>query len=156
MPDIIMMDGGVIQMQAARDVLENELDLDIPVVGMVKNDHHKTADLLFGPQDDHINLDPRSQGFYLVQRIQDEVHRFAVTFHRSVRTKHSLSSRLDAIKGVGPRTRTKLMKEYGSINKIAQASVEDLRALGINEPTAQLIKVSLQKQAEVAKPSSHD
>ncbi|MGN1279830.1 MAG: helix-hairpin-helix domain-containing protein, partial [Limosilactobacillus sp.] len=96
------------------------------------------------------------QGFYLVQRIQDEVHRFAITYHRSVHTKHSLSSRLDEIKGVGPRTRTKLLKKYGSVTKIAQAPVEEIHALGINRPTAQLIKVSLQKNAEVAKGSSHD
>lgn len=156
MPDMIFMDGGEIQMNAAKDVLENELGLDIPVVGMVKNDKHKTADLLFGDQDQHVNLDPRSQGFYLVQRIQDEVHRFAITFHRRMHTRHSLSSRLDEIKGVGPRTRTKLLKQYGSIAKIAQASVDDIHALGINRPTAQLIKVSLQKNAEVAKGSSHD
>lgn len=156
MPDMIFMDGGDIQMNAVKDVLENELGLDIPVVGMVKNDKHKTADLLFGSEDAHVNLDPRSQGFYLVQRIQDEVHRFAITYHRSVHTKHSLSSRLDEIKGVGPRTRTKLLKKYGSVTKIAQAPVEEIRALGINRPTAQLIKVSLQKNAEVAKGSSHD
>ena len=90
MPDMIFMDGGDIQMNAVKDVLENELGLDIPVVGMVKNDKHKTADLLFGSEDAHVNLDPRSQGFYLVQRIQDEVHRFAITYHRSVHTKHSL------------------------------------------------------------------
>lgn len=156
MPDMIFMDGGDIQMNAVKDVLENELGLDIPVVGMVKNDKHRTADLLFGPHDEHVNLDPRSQGFYLVQRIQDEVHRFAITFHRKVHTKHSLSSRLDEIKGVGPRTRTKLMKQFGSISNIAQASVDDIRSLGINRPTAQLIKVSLQKNAEVAKGSSHD
>ena len=156
MPDMIFMDGGDIQMNAVKDVLENELGLDIPVVGMVKNDKHKTADLLFGSEDAHVNLDPRSQGFYLVQRIQDEVHRFAITYHRSVHTKHSLSSRLDEIKGVGPRTRTKLPKKYGSVTKIAQAPVEEIHALGINRPTAQLIKVSLQKNAEVAKGSSHD
>ncbi|MCI5812281.1 MAG: excinuclease ABC subunit UvrC [Lactobacillus sp.] len=156
MPDMIFMDGGDIQMNAVKDVLQNELDLDIPVVGMVKNDKHQTADLLFGDHDEHVNLNPRSQAFYLVQRIQDEVHRFAITFHRKVHTKHSLSSRLDEIKGVGPRTRTKLMKEFGSISNIAQASVDDIRALGINRTTAQLIKVSLQKQAEVAKGSSHD
>ena len=156
MPDMIFMDGGEIQMNAVKDVLENELGLDIPVVGMVKNDKHKTADLLFGDQDQHVNLDPRSQGFYLVQRIQDEVHRFAITFHRRVHTRHSLSSRLDEIKGVGPRTRTKLLKRYGSISKIAQASVDDIHALGINRPTAQLIKLSLQKNAAVAKGSSHD
>ncbi|MBS5329826.1 excinuclease ABC subunit UvrC [Limosilactobacillus oris] len=156
MPDMIFMDGGDIQMNAVKDVLENELGLDIPVVGMVKNDKHKTADLLFGSEDAHVNLDPRSQGFYLVQRIQDEVHRFAITYHRSVHTKHSLSSRLDEIKGVGPQTRTKLLKKYGSVTKIAQAPVEEIHALGINRPTAQLIKVSLQKNAEVAKGSSHD
>ena len=156
MPDMIFMDGGDIQMNAVKDVLENELGLDIPVVGMVKNDKHKTADLLFGSEDAHVNLDPRSQGFYLVQRIQDEVHRFAITYHRIVHTKHSLSSRLDEIKGVGPRTRTKLLKKYGSVTKIAQAPVEEIHALGINRPTAQLIKVSLQKNAEVAKGSSHD
>ena len=156
MPDMIFMDGGDIQMNAVKDVLENELGLDIPVVGMVKNDKHKTADLLFGSEDAHVNLDPRSQGFYLVQRIQDEVHRFAITYHRSVHTKHSLSSRLDEIKGVGPRTRTKLLKKYGSVTKIAQAPVEEIHALGINRPTAQLIKASLQKNAEVAKGSSHD
>ena len=92
----------------------------------------------------------------MVQRIQDEVHRFAITFHRRVHTKHSLSSRLDEIKGVGPRTRTKLLKEFGSIDKIATASVEQIRALGINAKTAQLIKVSLQKKAAVNKGSSHD
>lgn len=156
MPDMIFMDGGDIQMNAVKDVLENELGLDIPVVGMVKNDKHKTADLLFGSEDAHVNLDPRSQGFYLVQRIQDEVHRFAITYHRSVHTKHSLSSRLDEIKGVGPRTRTKLLKKYGSVTKIAQAPVEEIRSLGISKPTAQLIKVSLQKNAEIAKGSSHD
>lgn len=156
MPDMIFMDGGQIQMDAVKDVLENELNLDIPVIGMVKNDKHQTADLLFGDDDQHVNLDPRSQGFYLVQRIQDEVHRFAITFHRRVHTKHSLSSRLDEIKGVGPRTRTKLLKKYGSITKIAQAPVDEIHSLGINRSTAQLIKVSLQKNAEVAKGSSHD
>lgn len=156
MPDMIFMDGGQIQMNAVKDVLANELGLDIPVVGMVKNDKHKTADLLFGDSDEPVHLDPRSQGFYLVQRIQDEVHRFAITFHRSLHNKHSLSSRLDEIKGVGPRTRTKLLKKYGNIHKIAEASVDDIHALGLNRPTARLIKVSLQGDAKVAKGSSHD
>jgi len=156
MPNMIMMDGGPIQMEAAKDVLENQLGLNIPVIGMVKNDKHQTADLLYGDDAHHVNLDPRSQGFYLVQRIQDEVHRFAITYHRKVHTKHSLSSRLDEIHGVGPRTRNKLLKAFGSINKIAVAPVEEIRALGINQTTAQLIKVSLQGQAEVKKGSSHD
>ncbi|HIW70464.1 MAG TPA: excinuclease ABC subunit UvrC [Candidatus Limosilactobacillus merdipullorum] len=156
MPDMIFMDGGDIQMNAVKDVLENELDLHIPVVGMVKNDKHKTADLLFGSDDHHVHLNPRSQGFYLVQRIQDEVHRFAITFHRKTHTKHSLRSRLDQIQGVGPRTRTKLLKNFGNINAIADAPVEDIHKLGIPEKTAQLIKVSLQKHAEVNRGSSHD
>lgn len=156
MPDMIFMDGGEIQMNAVKDVLENELNLNIPVVGMVKNDHHKTADLLFGDADEHINLDPKSQGFYLVQRIQDEVHRFAITFHRQVHSKHSLSSRLDEINGVGPKTRNKLLRKFGSISKISQASIDDIRELGISQTTAQLIKVSLQKNAEMAHGSSHD
>lgn len=156
MPDMIFMDGGDIQMNAAKDVLENELNLAIPVIGMVKNEHHKTADLLFGATDQHINLDPKSQGFYLVQRIQDEVHRFAITFHRQVHTKHSLSSRLDEIAGVGPKTRNKLLKKFGSIAHIAEASIDDLHQLGIPQPTAQLIKVSLQKNVQVARGSSHD
>lgn len=156
MPDMIFMDGGEIQMNAVKDVLVNELGLDIPVVGMVKNDKHRTADLLFGDHDQHVHLDPHSQGFFLVQRIQDEVHRFAITYHHKVHTKHSLSSRLDEIHGVGPRTRNKLLRKYGSINNIAEASVDDIHSLGISKKTSQLIKVSLQKEAAVNKGSSHD
>lgn len=156
MPDMIFMDGGQIQMNAVKDVLVNELGLDIPVVGMVKNDKHRTADLLFGDNDQHVNLDPHSQGFFLVQRIQDEVHRFAITYHHKVHTKHSLSSRLDEIHGVGPRTRNKLLRKYGSINNIAEASVDNIHSLGIPAKTATLIKVSLQKEATVNKGSSHD
>ncbi|KRN29413.1 excinuclease ABC, C subunit [Lactobacillus selangorensis] len=144
LPDLILMDGGVIEMNAAKDVLENELDLHIPVAGMVKNDKHKTANLLFGPHDDIINLDPKSQGFYLLQRIQDEVHRFAITFHRQLRSKNSLSSRLDTIKGVGPKTRTKLLKHYKSLKHIKEASVEDIESLGISKTVAQTIKLTLQ------------
>ncbi|KRM94029.1 UvrABC system protein C [Lentilactobacillus senioris DSM 24302 = JCM 17472] len=145
MPDLILMDGGEIQMNAAKDVLENELGLHIPVAGMVKNDHHQTADLLFGHGDEHLYLDPKSQGFYLLQRIQDEVHRFAISFHRKVHSKNSLSSRLDNIKGVGPKTRNKLLRQFGSVKKISQASLQDLRELGISETVAQTIKLSLSK-----------
>lgn len=145
LPDLILMDGGEIQMNAAKDVLENELGLHIPVGGMVKNDHHQTADLLFGNGDEHLYLDPKSQGFYLLQRIQDEVHRFAITFHRKVHSKNTLSSRLDDIKGVGPKTRNKLLRKFGSVKKIAQASTEDLQKLGISETVAQTIKLSLSK-----------
>ena len=143
LPDLILMDGGAIEMNAAKDVLVNELNLDIPVAGMVKNKKHKTAALLFGAQDDPIDLDPKSQGFYLLERIQDEVHRFAITFHRQLRNKNSLSSRLETISGVGPRTRAKLMREFKTIPHIREASVADIQALGISKTVAQAIKVSL-------------
>lgn len=142
LPDLILMDGAQIQVQAAVDVLHNQLGLTIPVAGMVKNEHHKTADLLC-QTGERIGLDPKSEGFYLLQRIQDEVHRFAVTFHRQVRSKNSLSSKLERIPGVGPKTRIKLLRNYGSLKKIAQASLEELQALGISKKVAQTIKLSL-------------
>ena len=145
MPDLILMDGGTIQMNAVKDVLVNELGLNIPVGGMVKNEHHQTADLLFGDNDTPLQLDPKSQGFYLLQRIQDEVHRFAITFHRKVHAKNSLSSRLDAISGVGPKTRNKLLRKFGSLRKISAASVDEIRALGISQTVAQTVKFSLSK-----------
>ncbi|WP_279074501.1 helix-hairpin-helix domain-containing protein, partial [Ligilactobacillus animalis] len=92
---------------------------------------------------ERIGLDPKSEGFYLLQRIQDEVHRFAVTFHRQVRSKNSLSFKLERIPGVGPKTRIKLLRNYGSLKKIAQASLEELQALGISKKVAQTIKLSL-------------
>lgn len=145
LPDLILMDGGAIELLAARDVLENELNLAIPVAGMVKNDKHKTAGLLFGPDEaiHEVPLDHKSQGFYLLQRIQDEVHRFVITFHRRTHTKNSLSSQLEDIKGVGPKTRTKLLKHFGSLTKIKEASLEEIQALGISKTIAQMIKVSL-------------
>ncbi|UQS86480.1 excinuclease ABC subunit UvrC [Nicoliella spurrieriana] len=145
LPDLILMDGGVIQMNAVKDVLVNELGLSIPVAGMVKNDKHKTADLLFGDSDQPLNLDPKSQAFYLVQRVQDEVHRFAISFHRQVHTKHSLSSRLDGIKGVGPKTRNKLLRHFGSMKHIEDASTSEIESLGISSTVAQTIKFSLNK-----------
>lgn len=145
LPDLILMDGGVIELLAARDVLENELGLDVPVAGMVKNNKHKTAGLLFGPDDavHEMPLNHKSQGFYLLQRIQDEVHRFVITFHRRTHAKNSLTSQLESIKGVGPKTRTKLLRQFGSVNKIREASLEDLQALGISKTIAQMIKLSL-------------
>lgn len=143
LPDLILMDGGEIEMNAAKDVLVNELNLDLPLAGMVKNDKHKTARLLFGDQDEPIDLDPKSQGFYLLERIQDEVHRFAITFHRQLHNKNSLGSKLEGIKGVGPKTRQKLLREFKTVNHIKDASVEEIQALGIAKPVAQAIKVSL-------------
>lgn len=144
MPDLILMDGGVIQLNAAREVIEDELGLVIPVAAMVKNDQHKTADLLREEGEPHVNLDPKSQGFFLLQRIQDEVHRFAITFHRQLRSKSSLGSKLDEIAGVGPKTRQKLLTKFGSLKKIANASIEELREVGVSEKVANAIKISLQ------------
>ncbi|GEL13074.1 uvrC protein [Lapidilactobacillus concavus DSM 17758] len=144
LPDLILMDGGIIEMNAAKDVLENELNLFTPVAGMVKNDKHKTAQLIFGEDGHHVPLDPKSQGFYLLQRIQDEVHRFAITFHRQTHAKNSLSSRLETIQGVGPKTRTKLLKHFGSMKKIKDASLEELQELGISKTIAQTIKLAIQ------------
>ncbi|BCX29871.1 UvrABC system protein C [Latilactobacillus curvatus] len=143
LPDLILMDGGIVELNAAKDVLENELGLSIPVAGMVKDNHHKTASLLYGEVNQIIQLDPKSQGFYLLTRIQEEVHRFAISFHRQLRGKNSLSSKLDDIKGVGPKTRTKLLKNFGSMKHIKEASVAELEALGISKTVAQTIKLSL-------------
>lgn len=146
LPDLILMDGASIQINAAVDVLHNQLGIDIPVAGMVKNDRHKTADLMT-ENDEKIGLDPKSEGFYLLQRIQDEVHRFVITFHRQVRSKNSLASRLERIQGVGPKTRIKLLRNYGSLKNISAASVEDLESLGISKKVAQTIKLSLKNQS---------
>ncbi|TGJ62240.1 excinuclease ABC subunit UvrC [Ligilactobacillus ruminis] len=146
-PDLILMDGAKIQIDACIDVLQNQLGLNIPVAGMVKNEHHKTADLMT-ETGEKIGLNPKSEGFYLLQRIQDEVHRFAIAFHRQVHSKNSLSSRLERIKGVGPKTRTKLLRNFGSLKRLSEASVEELIGLGIPQKTAQTIKISLAKENE--------
>lgn len=147
LPDLILMDGAKIQIDACIDVLQNQLGLNIPVAGMVKNEHHKTADLMT-ETGEKIGLNPKSEGFYLLQRIQDEVHRFAITFHRQVHSKNSFSSRLERIKGVGPKTRTKLLRNFGSLKRLSEASVEELISLGIPHKTAQTIKISLAKENE--------
>ncbi len=142
LPDLILMDGAETQVAAAQDVLENQLGLSIQVAGMVKNTHHKTADLMNGEYQ-KVQLDPKSEAFYLLQRIQDEVHRFAITFHRQLRSKNSLSSRLEQIKGVGPKTRIKLLKQFGSLRHIEEASLEEIEALGISAKVAKAVKLSL-------------
>lgn len=144
MPDLILMDGGEIQLNAAKEVIEDELGLDIPVAAMVKNDHHKTADLLIEAGAEPVVLDHKSQGFFLLQRIQEEVHRFAITFHRQLRSKSSLGSKLDEINGVGPKTRQKLLTTYGSLKKISEAPLAELQKMGISKKVAQSIKISLQ------------
>lgn len=136
-PDAIFMDGGAIEVNAARDVLENQLGIDwLPVIGMVKDDKHRTSYLVAGEPLKRVPLSPESQAFHLVQRIQIEVDRWANTFHRQVRSKNSFVSRLDHIKGVGEKTRTKVMRHFKTIKNMREASVDDIRALGIPEKTA--------------------
>lgn len=139
LPDLILMDGGKVQIRAAKEVLEDELGLEIPVAGMVKDNKHKTASLLDGENYEVVELNPNSQAFHLVQRIQEEVHRFAITFHRQVRGKNSFSSQLDQIEGVGPKTRTKILKEFKTLKNIREASLEDFKKLGIPEKVAATI-----------------
>ncbi|QBR48465.1 MULTISPECIES: excinuclease ABC subunit UvrC [Leuconostoc] len=144
MPDLILMDGGEIQLHAAKEVLVDELGLThVPIAAMVKNDKHKTADLIDGKTGDVVVLNKQSEGFFLIQRVQEEVHRFAINFHRQLRSKNSLASRLDMIDGVGPKTRQKLLREFGSLPKIAAASITELQAIGVNEKLARVIHMSL-------------
>ena len=140
------MDGGKVQIRAAKEVLEDELGIHIPIAGMVKNKKHKTASLMYGDDNEVIDLDPRSQAFHLVQRIQDEVHRFAITFHRQVRGKNSFSSLLDDIDGVGPKTRTKVLRHFKTMTNIRQASLDDIKKLGISEKVATSIKEVFQNE----------
>lgn len=146
LPDLIIVDGGKGQMSAARDVLENELGLDIPLSGLVKDDKHQTGELLFGDPPEIVPLERRSNEFYLVQRIQDEVHRFAITFHRQLRGKGLIQSELDKIPGVGPKRRNTLLTHFKSISEIKRASIEAITKLGIPEHVAMAIHEGLQEE----------
>ncbi|MDQ0161142.1 excinuclease ABC subunit C [Bacillus alveayuensis] len=137
--DLIIVDGGKGQISAARDVLENELGLDIPVAGLVKDEKHRTAHLVIGSPPEVVELERNSQEFYLLQRIQDEVHRFAITFHRQVRSKQAFKSVLDDIPGVGQKRKQQLLKAFGSIDQMKKANLEDLRRAGMPKNIAQKI-----------------
>lgn len=149
MPDLIVVDGGKGQISAAVDVLENELGLYIPICGLVKDAKHKTAQLMMGDPAEIIPLPRDSQEFYLLQRIQDEVHRFAITFHRETRAKSMVASQLDAIPGIGEKRRKALLKHFGSVRKIKEAEVQDFKPLGIGEKLAGDILKALQGEAAV-------
>ncbi|GGF96950.1 excinuclease ABC subunit UvrC [Paenibacillus abyssi] len=145
-PDLIVVDGGKGQISAAVDVLENELGLAIPVCGLVKDAKHKTAQLMTGDPPVIVPLPRDSQEFYLLQRIQDEVHRFAISFHREQRGKSMVASRLDAIPGIGEKRRKQLLKHFGSLKKIKEASVEDFRPLSIGDKLAGQIIAALREE----------
>ncbi|UQZ33281.1 excinuclease ABC subunit C [Paenibacillus sp. PK3_47] len=145
-PDLIVVDGGKGQISSAIDILQNELGLYIPVCGLVKDDKHKTAQLLIGDSAEPVPLARDSQEFYLLQRIQDEVHRFAITFHREQRAKSMVTSKLDSIPGIGEKRRKALLKHFGSLKKIKEASIEDFRPLSIGEKLAGQILEALRDE----------
>ncbi|MGN1402531.1 MAG: excinuclease ABC subunit UvrC [Bacillus sp. (in: firmicutes)] len=131
LPDLIIIDGGKGHIEAVREVLEYELGLEIPIAGLVKDEKHRTSNLLMGNPLEIVPLDQRSQEFYLLQRIQDEVHRFAITFHRQVRGKNAFQSLLDEIPGIGTKRRNKLLKHFGSLKAMKQADAEELKKAGL-------------------------
>ncbi|MBU7593781.1 excinuclease ABC subunit UvrC [Metabacillus halosaccharovorans] len=147
LPDLIIIDGGKGHLSAAKDVLENELGLDIPVAGLVKDDKHRTSELIIGSPPEFIPLERNSQEFYLLQRIQDEVHRFAITFHRQLRGKNAFQSILDDIPGVGEQRKKSLLKHFGSVKKMKEASVDDLKRAGMPDNIANNIVDHLHKES---------
>lgn len=145
-PDLIIIDGGQGQVNVARDVIENKLGLDIPIAGLQKNDKHQTHELLFGDPLEVVELPRNSEEFFLLQRIQDEVHRFAITFHRQLRSKNSFSSKLDGIAGLGPKRKQLLMKYFKSLPNIQKADVEDIINCGIPRNVAVVVKEKLAEE----------
>lgn len=152
LPDLVVIDGGKGHIAAAVDVLENELGLYIPVCGLAKDAKHKTAQLLMGDPAEVVPLPRDSQEFYLLQRIQEEVHRFAITFHRETRAKSMVVSQLDAIPGIGEKRRKALLKHFGSLKKIKEAQPEDFKPLGIGAKLATQIITALNGPSPDAAP----
>nr|WP_026581845.1 excinuclease ABC subunit UvrC [Bacillus sp. J33] len=146
LPDLIIIDGGKGHVEAVRDVLENELGLDIPLAGLVKDEKHRTSQLLYGSPLEIIPLARNSQEFYLLQRIQDEVHRFAITFHRQLRGKSVFQSILDEIPGIGEKRKKQLLKTFGSVKKMQEASLEEFREAGIPANVAEELRQRLKGQ----------
>ena len=151
-PDLIVIDGGQGQVNIAKQVIQDELGLDIPIAGLQKNDKHQTHEMLFGDPLQVIELSRTSQEFFLLQRIQDEVHRFAITFHRQLRSKNSFSSQLDGIEGLGPKRKQLLMKHFKSLTKIKEATVDEIVTVGIPRAVAEAVQAKLHqgKQEEAS------
>ena len=126
LPDLIITDGGLGQMSVVREVVENELGLDIPIAGLAKNDRHRTNELLYGNPPMSIQLKTDSELFHVLTQIQDEVHRYAITFHRDKRSKHALQSELDNIKGIGPKTKETLLAELKTVKRIKESDIQTL------------------------------
>ena len=138
LPDLIITDGGKGQMEVVREVVEDELHLQIPIAGLAKNDRHRTNELLFGFPPQVVGLKADSELFHLLTQIQDEVHRYAITFHRDKRSKHALHSELDDIKGIGPKTKEQLLKVLKSVKRIKDSDLETLTEI-IKEAKAKII-----------------
>ena len=145
LPDLIIVDGGKGHIEAVREVIEDEYGLEIPVAGLAKDDKHKTSVLLYGNPLEIVPLGRTSQEFYLLQRIQDEVHRFAITFHRQIRGKSSFQSILDGIPGIGEKRKKQLLKHFGSIKKMKEATFEEITQVGIPATSAQALLEKLKE-----------
>ena len=139
LPDLIITDGGKGQMEVVREVIEDELHIDIPIAGLAKDDRHRTNELLYGFPPKVIGMKTDSELFRLLTHIQDEVHRFAITFHRDKRSKHALHSELDDIKGIGPKTKEALMKAFKTVKKMRESDVESLAEV-VGRQKAELLR----------------
>lgn len=142
LPDLIITDGGKGQMEVVREVVEDELHLQIPIAGLAKDDRHRTHELLYGFPPAVIGLKQDSPLFRLLTQIQDEVHRFAITFHRNERSKHQIASELDQIKGIGEKTKTELLKHFKSVKRIREASTEELEKI-VGKSKARILQENL-------------
>lgn len=145
LPNLIITDGGKGQMEVVRSVVEDELHLSIPIAGLAKDNRHRTAELLYGFPPEVIGMKLDSPLFHLLTRMQDEVHRFAITFHKDKRSKGQTRSELDTIKGVGEKTKTALLREFKSVKRIREANLEDLAKV-VGEAKSKLIKESLNQE----------
>ena len=148
LPDLIVIDGGKGHIEIAREVIEDELGLSIPIAGLAKDEKHQTSQLLYGNPIEAITLKRASEGFYLLQRIQDEVHRFAITFHRQKRGTNSLASALDDIPGIGPKRKTQLLQHFGSVKKIRNATAKELHQAGLPEKIASSVEKYFIKESK--------
>ena len=142
LPDLILTDGGKGQMEVVRQVIEDELHLDIPIVGLAKNARHRTSEVLYGFPPQTVGIKQGTPLFHLLENIQDEVHRFAITFHRDKRSKSQTASALDSVPGIGPKRKAELLKQFKSVRRIKEAPLEDLAAV-VGMAAAKSIKESL-------------
>ena len=147
LPDLIITDGGRGQMEVVRQVVEDELGLSVPIAGLAKNDRHRTNELLYGFPPQTVALKTNSALFRLLTQIQDEVHRFAITFHRNKRSKHQIASALDEVPGIGPKTKALLLRKWHSVKRIREAGEDELAAV-VGPRKAKILKQTLAESTE--------